>query len=229
MTQRIHPQPRGRDVAHGAHERKGDGGLGGGAYASTMHLALYAYDACPHCQRVYTAIEALGIEVEKRDVRDDPEHRRELVKAVGRGTVPVLRIEDDEGGVRWLPESRDIVAWLYEREGRTPPRGPGMNRIATFVMWGLLVVGLFFPEYQLPVFATALAIGAGRSIHNAWTTKAWTHVVIAGMFLFGVAAIALRFMGVADIPWWYGAYGLVAMLLLGWIVVRVRLARASRS
>jgi hypothetical protein len=29
----------------------------------------------------------------------------------------VLRIEDSEGGVRWLPESVEIIAYLEERFG----------------------------------------------------------------------------------------------------------------
>jgi glutaredoxin 2 len=37
------------------------------------------------------------------------------VEATGRRTVPVLRIEHDDGRVEWMPESADIVDYLRER------------------------------------------------------------------------------------------------------------------
>lgn len=83
-----------------------------------MQLALYKYDTCGFCRRVMMAIRELGLEdrVEYRDVLREPSHREALFEARGRGTVPVLRMED-ESGVRWMGESRDIIAWLRERFG----------------------------------------------------------------------------------------------------------------
>ena len=75
-------------------------------------LSLYAYDTCPFCRRVYRAIEELGLDVEIRNVVKHSSYRDELITAMGRGTVPVLRIEQ-EGNIEWLPESRDIIAWLH--------------------------------------------------------------------------------------------------------------------
>ncbi|MBW2500778.1 MAG: glutathione S-transferase N-terminal domain-containing protein [Deltaproteobacteria bacterium] len=81
-------------------------------------LSLYGYPQCPFCQRVLRAIEALGLEVELRNTLLEPERRDELIAALGRGTVPVLRIEDaGEGDVEWLPESAEIVSYLEERFG----------------------------------------------------------------------------------------------------------------
>ena len=81
-------------------------------------LSLYGYPQCPFCQRVLRAIEALGLEIELRNTLLEPERRDELIAALGRGTVPVLRIEDaGEGEVEWLPESAEIVAYLEERFG----------------------------------------------------------------------------------------------------------------
>jgi len=80
-------------------------------------LALYQFAGCPFCTRVSNAIEALGIEVEVRDTLYDAGRGRELVEATGRQTVPVLRIEEPDGSVRWLPESAEIVAYLEERFG----------------------------------------------------------------------------------------------------------------
>lgn len=77
-------------------------------------LALYHYDACPFCQRVRFALSQLGVEVELRDIRKDPEHLRALVEARGSRTVPVLRIRGAEGD-EWMPESADIVRYLRGR------------------------------------------------------------------------------------------------------------------
>ena len=84
-----------------------------------VNLALYKYDSCGYCARVIRTIEALDMEdeVEMRDVLMDPDNRQDLFDARGRGTVPVLRIEDEEGNVQWMGESREIVAWLEARFG----------------------------------------------------------------------------------------------------------------
>lgn len=80
------------------------------------HLALYQYPSCPFCVRVRRVIDELGIDVEMRDIIESPEHRRDLMEARGRRTVPVLRITSAEGD-RWMPESAEIVRYLRERYG----------------------------------------------------------------------------------------------------------------
>lgn len=83
----------------------------------TQGLALYVSPGCSYCSRVTRALSDLGVTVELRDTWADPRFRQELTAALGRGTVPVLRIEGADGTVRWLPESRDIIAWLKARFG----------------------------------------------------------------------------------------------------------------
>tara|TARA_B100001750_G_scaffold201343_2_gene176045 strand:+ start:716 stop:1303 length:588 start_codon:yes stop_codon:yes gene_type:complete len=193
-----------------------------------MALALYKYDACGYCQRVLRAIADLGLQerIELRDTLVDPRWRKELVGATGRATVPVLRIEDEGEEVRWLPESRDIVAYLYERfgEGKKPPaiETRQIHRVATMAMWALLGAGIFFTEWQPSLWFAACLIGAVRSFHNAWRTRAWFPGAVGVVFLFACAAIALRAQGVMDVPWWYVAYGLVAVLLVATLIVRRR-------
>ncbi|MEM6926303.1 MAG: glutathione S-transferase N-terminal domain-containing protein [Myxococcota bacterium] len=80
-------------------------------------LALYHFDGCPFCLMVRATIEELGIDVELRNIRTDPERLDELVAARGRATVPVLQCTSADGMVRWMPESRDIVRYLRERFG----------------------------------------------------------------------------------------------------------------
>ena len=86
-----------------------------------MKLSLYHYDSCWYCQKVRAAIGELGLDIELRDIRRDPGYRAELVEARGRQTVPVLRIED-ESSVKWMPESADIIEYLYTLEGKEPPK-----------------------------------------------------------------------------------------------------------
>jgi glutathione S-transferase len=85
--------------------------------AATEGLSLYHYRACAFCARVRRATERLGLELELRDVQLESERRAELMAATGRGTVPVLRIEEAPGEIRWLPESSDIIRYLEGRFG----------------------------------------------------------------------------------------------------------------
>jgi len=75
-------------------------------------LALYHFNGCPFCSMVRSAIDRLGINVELRDIFEDPQYHDDLIKARGRATVPVLRINSPSGEDRWMPESRDIVHHL---------------------------------------------------------------------------------------------------------------------
>jgi glutaredoxin len=74
-------------------------------------LVLYQSTYCPYCHRVRRYLEQAGIELPTRDVNRDPQARRELVDGGGSATVPCLRIEED-GRVRWLYESLDIIDYL---------------------------------------------------------------------------------------------------------------------
>jgi len=73
---------------------------------------LYHYPGCPFCTRVRFALWWMGAEIEMRDIDADSRHERELISGGGRRQVPCLRIEEPDGGERWLYESRDIVAHL---------------------------------------------------------------------------------------------------------------------
>ena len=80
-------------------------------------LALYYYDGCPFCNFVRSVSEQLGVNLELRNILDDPQHREDLVAARGRATVPVLHITSPDGDERWMPESRDIVRYLEKTYG----------------------------------------------------------------------------------------------------------------
>lgn len=78
-------------------------------------LALYQLRACPFCIRVRKQMARLGLKVEKRDARDNDEHRSRLESEGGRIKVPCLLIERDDGEREWLYESDAINAWLQGR------------------------------------------------------------------------------------------------------------------
>jgi glutaredoxin len=80
-------------------------------------LALYGYPQCPYCARVLGAIDSLELEIPLRNTMQNADHQKEIVEAMGRGTVPVLRIDGRGGEVEWLPESADIIRYLIARFG----------------------------------------------------------------------------------------------------------------
>lgn len=80
--------------------------------AEIQQLALYYYNGCGYCALVRRRAQQLNVELELRDVRSDRNHYNQLLQHMGRGTVPVLHITYKNGEVKWLPESRDIVAFL---------------------------------------------------------------------------------------------------------------------
>ncbi|WP_457673441.1 glutaredoxin family protein [Thiolapillus sp.] len=81
----------------------------------TRGLALYQYAACPFCVKTRRAIRRLGLNIELRDAKNNPEFRRELEQQGGKQQVPCLRIENGDGSVTWMYESGDIIDWLQQR------------------------------------------------------------------------------------------------------------------
>ena len=114
--------------------------------APDVRLSLYLFEGCPWCERVRVAVKDLGLEVEERNIRRDATHAEALHKAMGRGTVPVLRIDDGDES-RWMPESADIVRFLYDTygHGRTPALlASGFIQRFVGVLAVVFIVGGFF-------------------------------------------------------------------------------------
>lgn len=97
-------------------ERRGGDGQNPRPDGTTVVLALYKFDSCPYCQKVFRAIDALNVNVEYRDIRKDATWRQDLYQHTNRTTVPCLKIDD-----RYLHESTDIVAWLRRHYPPKPP------------------------------------------------------------------------------------------------------------
>ena len=81
----------------------------------TEKLALYYYETCPFCTRVLRTIERLRLKIEMRNIREVPAYREQLIQGGGSPAVPCLLIQYDDGSMKWLYESDDIMNYLEER------------------------------------------------------------------------------------------------------------------
>jgi glutaredoxin len=81
----------------------------------TTKLALYHYRACPFCVKVRRAMKRQSLNIDTRDVKRSEAAREQLLAGGGNLKVPCLRIEDGQGGVKWMYESTDIVNYLNNR------------------------------------------------------------------------------------------------------------------
>lgn len=86
--------------------------------AQTKMLTLYQFAACPFCVKVRRTMKRSGLNIETRDAKRSEKFKEELLQGGGALKVPCLRIEEDNGGVRWMYESGDIIEYL---EGRFNP------------------------------------------------------------------------------------------------------------
>lgn len=81
-------------------------------------LALYQFETCPFCVKTRRAMRRLGLSIETRDARRDPQWRQQLLREGGRLQAPCLYIPDGDGEARWMYESNDIIAYLEQRCAR---------------------------------------------------------------------------------------------------------------
>ncbi|MBX2858023.1 MAG: glutathione S-transferase N-terminal domain-containing protein [Cellvibrionaceae bacterium] len=79
----------------------------------TQRLSLYQFYACPFCVKTRRAVHRLNIPLAFRDAQKEP-HREQLKSEAGKVKVPCLRIEE-EGAVRWMYESNEIIRYLDQR------------------------------------------------------------------------------------------------------------------
>lgn len=78
----------------------------------TSHISLYQLAACPFCVKVRRAMKRDGIKLDIRNIKSQPDYREELLAGGGKAKVPCLRIEEQNGDVKWMYESNDIIAYL---------------------------------------------------------------------------------------------------------------------
>jgi glutaredoxin len=85
----------------------------------TAGMILYHFEACPFCVKVRRKIQELGLNIETRDVRTNPQFEKELMEGGKEYQVPCLKIPADNeragSPVRWMYESSDINQYLEQR------------------------------------------------------------------------------------------------------------------
>ena len=81
---------------------------------SMKALSLYQFSACPFCIKVRRQMRRLNLPIELRDAKNNQAYRQELLSQGGRLQAPCLRIDQADGGVQWLYESKDIVRYLND-------------------------------------------------------------------------------------------------------------------
>jgi len=75
-------------------------------------VTLYHFQACPFCARTRAAMEELGLNIQKRDIRIVPDFKLELLELGGKVQVPCLRIERNNQESQWLYESDAVIQFL---------------------------------------------------------------------------------------------------------------------
>lgn len=83
----------------------------------TASIKLYQFRQCPFCVRTRRNIRRLGLNIELRDARNDPQWQRELIEDGGKYQVPCLRVIDAQGDSKWIYGSKEIIGYLEQRFG----------------------------------------------------------------------------------------------------------------
>ena len=81
----------------------------------SKNITLYQYKACPFCVKVRRSLKRLSLPVETRDPKRCHNAKQELIDGAGKLKVPCLKIDEGEGSIQWLFESKDIISYLERR------------------------------------------------------------------------------------------------------------------
>jgi glutathione S-transferase len=131
-------------------------------------LSLYHRRFCAYCLDVRREIARLGLSVELRDVSRSEAERRELLRQLGRPTVPVLRIESSDGEVTWLSESLDIIEYLARLRPGARARSRLQVRLLRWAPLAGLGVALALPPTPRAVL---LALSAALFASRVWLRR----------------------------------------------------------
>lgn len=83
--------------------------------ADCQNLALYQFTTCPFCIKVRQEMRRLSLNIALLDAQNSAEHRQTLLAQGGSPKVPCLKISNGDGSVKWLYESKDIIAYLHKQ------------------------------------------------------------------------------------------------------------------
>ena len=73
---------------------------------------LYYFATCPYCIAVRLALCWYRVKIPLKDILFHPSNCTELIAGGGKSQVPCLRIEGEDGNVRWMYESADIIRYI---------------------------------------------------------------------------------------------------------------------
>jgi glutaredoxin len=85
--------------------------------STSSAMKLYQFKQCPFCVKTRRTIRRLGLNIETRDARNDPQWNSELVNQGGKYQVPCLRIVQQDGSMEWMYGSNNITDYLDQRFG----------------------------------------------------------------------------------------------------------------
>jgi glutaredoxin len=85
--------------------------------ATTSTMKLYHFKQCPFCVKTRRNIRRLGLTIETRDARNDPQWNSELINQGGKYQVPCLRLVKEDGSMEWMYGSKQIIQYLDKRFG----------------------------------------------------------------------------------------------------------------
>ena len=73
----------------------------------TLYYKKYSF----FCQKVLRFLKGKGFDIDMRSTADR-KYQSELVAGGGKGQVPCLRIEKEDGQIQWMYESNDIIKYF---------------------------------------------------------------------------------------------------------------------
>ena len=83
--------------------------------ADCAKLALYHFSSCPFCIKVRREMARLSLPIQLREAQQDAKNQSDLLLGGGKIQTPCLQIVDEQGNIKWLYESNDIIKYLQHR------------------------------------------------------------------------------------------------------------------
>lgn len=80
----------------------------------TKNLSLYQFSSCPFCIKVRRQIKRQSLTIALLDAQHNQQYREELLNGGGEIKVPCLKIVSEDGEVKWMYESNDILQYLAD-------------------------------------------------------------------------------------------------------------------
>ena len=80
-----------------------------------MKYSLYYSQLCYFCQKVLMSLRGRQHDIRLVSVNEQG-RRQELISGGGKGQVPCLRIEEEDGTVSWMYESDDILSYIARHQ-----------------------------------------------------------------------------------------------------------------